>query len=113
VAGVRGRIAIMFGLSLWVKRSEGGGLAARPLQGLTQSAIRKQQHALSSYYDMEGCQRRHCPDMGARLRVSQPTQDIRTIEPEPLPAESTSGAVSETKSRAQHKHSASLFTRVP
>jgi hypothetical protein len=40
--GVQGRIAILFGLSLRVKRPEGGGLAAQPLQGLTHNTTRKQ-----------------------------------------------------------------------
>jgi hypothetical protein len=47
--------------------------------------------------------------MSVRLRVPQPTQDIRTIEPKPLPAGSTSGAVPLAKSAAQHKHSISLL----
>jgi len=51
--------------------------------------------------------------MSVRLRVPRPMPDIRTIEPKPLPARSTSAAVPLAKSAAQHKHSVSLVTRVP
>lgn len=46
--------------------------------------------------------------MSVRLRVPQPTQDIRTIEPKPLPAGSTSGTVPLAKSTVQHNHSVLL-----